>query len=98
MKTLDEIYNQEHLRTIDIYQFNHLLFALARSQLNGKMSGYITDDCIQEFEPALILITHGRHLIVRPNYPDPRFFEAKVDKDMWAEFERVEPEKSKPVL
>lgn len=92
MKTIDDVYTQEHLVTVDIYQFNAVLMALARQ----KLPAFINRNSVQMNKPFLGLETDGRFMMVQPLYPDRRFYAPKVDYDLWVEFERIDPEGSKP--
>lgn len=91
MKDIDEVYVMENLITVDLYQFNAVLFSLLRQQLPS----FINKDSIQTEEPFLSLITDGRYILVRPNFPDRRFYAPKVDYDLWVEFENIDPEGAK---
>lgn len=91
MKSIDEVYVQENLVTVDLYQFNAVLLSLARQQLPSFVNEY----SIQNYEPFLSLITDGRYILVRPNFPDRRFYAPKVDYDLWIEFEKINPEGAK---
>ena len=94
MQTLDELYELDNLVTVDTYQFNAVLFALARK----KLPNFINKNSIDNGYPFLSLVTDGKVMLLQPPATDRRFFAPKVDHDLWLEFERIDPDGAKPVL
>lgn len=94
MKNLDDVYELENLVTVDPYQFNAVLLAIARQ----KLPAFVNKDSIQTDTPFLSLETHGKVMMLQPEYTDRRCFAPKVDSDLWDEFERIDPEGAKPKL
>lgn len=94
MHTVDEAYAQENLVSVDPFQFNALLLALATTEL----SSFLNETSTQINEPFFGGLTDGRYLFVVPIYPDRRFYAPRVDYDLWVAFETLDPEASKPRL
>jgi hypothetical protein len=94
MKNLDDVYELENLVTVDPYQFNAVLLALARQ----KLPSFVNKDSIQTDTPFLSLETNGKVMMIQPPYNDRRCVAPKVDCDLWDEFERIDPEGAKPKL
>lgn len=93
MASVDEVYAQEHLVTIDPFQFNALILALARHKLPNFI---MTKDWIEYDKPFLGLEWNGKMLLIQPCFPDRRFYAPKVDYDLWVEFETIDPEGAEP--
>lgn len=94
MQKLDELYALDNLVTIDTYQFNAVLFALARQ----KLPKFINNESINNSHPFLSLVTDGKVMLLQPPANDRRFFAPKVDHDLWLEFKRIDPDGAKPSL
>jgi len=94
MHNIDDAYSQENLVSVDPFQYNAVLLAVARQLLPA----FVNKDSVQIDDPFMGLMTDGRYMMVFIPYPDRRFYAPKVDYDLWVEFEKINPDGAKPVL